>query len=812
MNALGIAYAQSARPVEAARVFERVLAQTPDSGIPLANLGVLALQRGDLPAARQAFERAIEVDPHSSQALRRPRRRRVRTGDRARAVDAWKEAFSSTPRTSTRCTTSAPRWRATGRRDAARPYLEQFVQIGPAGVLCEGHSRCLRAAEGPTMKHAARCLAIGGLAFTLALRAQPPPPSVVFITIDTVRADHLGAYGYTHGATPALDRLAREGVRFADATSQAPLTGPAHAALLTGTYPARFGLRDNATTPLPASATTMAEVFKARGYRTGAFIGAFIVDAQYGFAQGFDEFDARFPRFDNGDKINARRSGGEVADAAVQWLGAAARGGPFFAWVHLYDAHGPYEAPAPYRTRFAAAPYDAAIAYVDACVGRIVSALEQSGRLDSTIVAVIADHGEGLGEHGEKEHGLFLYDAVLHVPWLLRLPARQHAGRVVAAQVRSIDVLPTLAELAGAPLAARVDGESVVPLIEGRSMLEPPPSYAETYYPKLHFGLSELASVRVGDWKYIDAPRPELYQVSRDRAERTNVIGARATLAAGLSGEAQKIAASFGAPARIQPPQPDADTLARLQSLGYAGVVSAAASGGRGIDPKDAVAGIERFRAGMATATRALARGHAAEALPILERLRPSNERSYELHLALGDAYLGLSRYQRAEDEYAAAGLLNPSAAAPLVAAARSHLARGDAEGARHNAADAERLEPDSGEIAFLRGLIAEHEGQAAEALRQYQAALTLNGSDTSARARLAGAALQLGRLDEAREQFTTLLRLGYRPSRMHFGLGEVARAQGDAKRAAAEYRESLRLEPAFAPARAALAGITRRR
>ncbi len=250
---------------------------------------------------------------------------------------------------------------------------------------------------------------------------------------------------------------------------------------------------------------------------------------------------------------------------------------------------------------------------------------------------------------------------------------------------------------------------------------------------------------------------------------------------------------------------------ARLKSLGYAGVVTAPATGGRGIDPKDAVVGIERFRVGLSAATRALAGGNAAAALPILERLLPSNERSYDLHVALGDAYLGTKQYQRAEDEYTAAGLLNPTAAAPLVAAARSRLEQGDVAGARQKAAEAERLEPGSGETAFMRGLIAEQQGQTADALQQYETALHANGSDTSARARVAAAALQLGRLDTAREQFTILLQVGYRPSRMHFGLGQVARAEGDAKRAAAEYRESLRLEPTFAPAKVALGEVTKR-
>ncbi len=639
-------------------------------------------------------------------------------------------------------------------------------------------------------------------------RAQTVQPNVLFITVDTVRADHLGAYGYAKGSTPALDRLAREGVRFADATSQAPLTGPAHAALLTGIYPARFGVRDNATTPLPSSATTMAEAFKARGYRTGGFIGAFILDRQYGFAQGFDAFDARFARFSNATKLNASRPGGEVTDAALTWL-SASPAQPFFAWVHLYDAHGPYDAPAPYRTRFPGAPYDGAIAYVDACIGRLLAALEPGGRLERTIIVVVGDHGEALGEHGEREHGIFLYDSVLRIPWLLRLPAREHAGAVVAAQVRSIDVLPTVTELAGIPVPSGIDGESVVPEIGGPVRRDPAPSYAETYYPSLHFGLSELKSVRVGEWKYIDAPRPELYQVSRDRGEGQNLIGARGPLAAGLSAEARKIEASFGAVAHVEAPRPDAETLARLQSLGYVGI-AAPSSGRRGTDPKDAVAALERFRAGMASATRALEHGSPEAAIPILTRLVASNERSYEVHLALGDAYTDLKRYQNAVDEYAAAGLLNPTAAAPLVSAVHAHIGLGDVARARQAADQAERLEPASGEVLLARGTIAEQQGLKAEALQDYEAALHANASDASARARVAGMALQVGRLDTAEEQFTTLLRLNYRPSRMHFGLGQVAQARGNRQRAAAEYRLTLKLEPTFGPAKAALEQVTK--
>jgi arylsulfatase A-like enzyme/Tfp pilus assembly protein PilF len=649
-------------------------------------------------------------------------------------------------------------------------------------------------------------LAIGGAAAALSLlRAQTQPPSVLLITIDTVRADHLGAYGYTKGSTPVIDRLSREGVRFADATSQAPLTGPAHAALLTGLYPARFGVRDNATTPIPSDVMTAAKLFKARGYRTGGFVGAFILTAPYGFAQGFDTFDGNFSGYTDAAKLQVQRRGGAVVDAALKWLGAS-RSEPFFAWVHLYDAHAPYDAPAPYKTRFAAAPYDGEIAYVDACIGRLVAALEQNGRLDQTIVTVVADHGESLGEHGEQEHGMFLYEPVLHIPWIMRLPARARAGAAIAGQVRAIDLLPTLAALTGVSLP-NVDGESLVPLLDGKARPDPPPSYAETFYPRWHYGWSELKSVRVGDWKYIDAPKPELYDMRDDRAERRNAIDGRGPLAAGLAGELKKIGSNVGATASANAPQPDAETLSRLRSLGYVGI-AAPVPGVRGADPKDRVADAEDFRAGLSRAMDALGRNQPDTAIVQLTRLLAINDRSYELHLFLGDAYVAKQQFDRALGEYAAAGLLNPGSAAPALSAARAHLAQGDTVRALARANDAARIEPGSADVALVRGTIEERSGRTEPAMADYTAAVRANGSDPQGRARLASLAMRLRQFDVAQPQFEILLSQGYRPSRMHFGLAQIAEAKGDVKRAVAEYREAVRLEPSFADAKAALAKL----
>jgi arylsulfatase A-like enzyme/Tfp pilus assembly protein PilF len=646
------------------------------------------------------------------------------------------------------------------------------------------------------------------LALWALAQAQASPPNVLLITLDTVRADRIGAYGYGKAATPALDRLAREGIRFTDATTQAPLTGPAHAALLTGLYPARLGVRDNATTPVPEAVTTAAEAFKAKGYRTGGFVGAFMLTAAYGFAQGFEVFDADFPGFSDDRKLQVQRRGDAVVDRALAWLenGAAQ---PFFGWVHLYDAHTPYDAPPPFGARFRMSPYDGEIAYVDACVARLVAALQRTGRLDSTIVAVVADHGESLGEHGELEHGMFLYEGALRIPWIMRLAGRAHAGLAITEQVRAIDVLPTLAALAGVALP-RVDGESLTAIIDGKPRRDPPPSYAETYYPKWHYGWSELTSIRVENRKYIDAPRPELYDLRADAAEQRNLVDGRGTLAAGLAAELTKIAAGFGAAAVTEAPRPDAETLARLRSLGYVGMAAPSRPGARGPDPKDVIAGAEAFRAGISRAMDALAKGDAAAAIAQLKRLLAVNDRSYELHLFLGDAYVATRQFENALGEYAAAGLLNPRSAAPPLSAARAHLAQGDTARALQKASEAAGIEPGSSDVAVVRGRIYEAAGQTPQAIAEYTAAVRINPSDPQARARLASLAMRTKNFDTAQPQFEALLQMGYRPARMHFGLAQIAEAKGDLTRALAEYREAVRLEPTFAEAKAAAARLGR--
>ncbi|HXZ74339.1 MAG TPA: sulfatase, partial [Streptosporangiaceae bacterium] len=313
-----------------------------------------------------------------------------------------------------------------------------------------------------------------------AAACRPRPTNLLLVSIDTLRADHLGCYGDAAAQTTRLDQLAARGTRFTRAFTVAPLTLPAHASLMTGTFPAFHGVHDNGGFHLGDEQLTLAEVLRDHGYRTGGFVGAFVLDGRWGIGQGFERY---FDDFDlakhEGQGMDAvQRRGDEVVDEALRWL-AADRGRPFFAWVHLYDPHSPYDAPEPWRSRFPASvvgSYDAEIAWTDSQVGRLIDALAADGRLERTLVAVVADHGESLGEHQEQQHGFFLYEATLHIPLILagpRIPAR-----TVSDPVRIVDAMPTLLEDLGVQVPAAVQGRSLLPLVEGRS--DPRLTLAET--------------------------------------------------------------------------------------------------------------------------------------------------------------------------------------------------------------------------------------------------------------------------------------------------------------------------------------------
>ena len=347
-------------------------------------------------------------------------------------------------------------------------------------------------------------------------------PNVFLVTIDTLRADHVHCYGYKDIQTPAIDSLARDGIRFAQAFTPSPITNTSHATILTGLLPSSHGVTDFAV-PLASAHPTWAELLKSRGYRTGAFIGAVILDSHSlapGFDRGFDFYDD-FP-----EKLSSQihwgrveRRGMEVAARARKWL-SAHPAGAHFVWIHLYDPHDPYEPPLPYSQTYNNHLYDGEIAYADSALANFVEYIKKRGWYENSIIIVVGDHGEGLGEHGEDTHGIFLYDSTTRVPLIIKLPGNMDSGKVVDAQVRTTDILPTVLDLVGVPPFTKFDGESLKPFLSG-TQGDKRVAYGETDYP-LRFGWAPLRSVREPGFKFIEAPRPELYYLHQDPGELRN--------------------------------------------------------------------------------------------------------------------------------------------------------------------------------------------------------------------------------------------------------------------------------------------------
>jgi arylsulfatase A-like enzyme/Tfp pilus assembly protein PilF len=647
-------------------------------------------------------------------------------------------------------------------------------------------------------------------------------PNVLLVTIDTLRADHLGSYGYATAKTPVMDELSASGVRFADATAHAPLTYPSHAAILTGRYPGSFGIRLNGMNPLPPSAVTLAERMKSAGYRTGAIVASVLVDRSSGLAQGFDEYDDRIAVQSPGTIAlsDLQRPAAEITTLATSWIErqqeAANRTAPWFLWVHYYDPHLPYDAPAKFAALTPGRPYDAEIAYVDAELGRLLGAIDRT----RTAVVVTSDHGEALGDHGEPDHGFFLYDATLRVPLVVAAPG--FAPRVVTEQVRHLDIVPTIVALAGSALAGAGsqspkgddEGESLVPLLRGQTRREIPVSLAESWYPRLHFGWSELRSARVGEWKYIAAPRPELYDLRVDRAETRNVAGDRASVAARLAADMARIAARFTQPeattadARIA--QPDAATIERLRALGYVGTFAPVTAGTAAGNPADHIADYRQYRDLFNRALGALGRGRAADAALLLQRLVKLNVRAFEAHLYLGNAYAAQKRFDPALGEYDVASQLNPSSATPHFEAGKVLSSKGEPAEAAARVRRGLELEPQSYYGYYTLGVIHQRAERWAEAADAFTRAIALNDRDPRAHANLAGAAMRLGNVDLARGQSERMIALGYQVAPAQFNLGVIAARRGDRAEAERRYRLALEADPKFTPAIDALAKLGR--
>ena len=631
-----------------------------------------------------------------------------------------------------------------------------------------------------------RVLVIFCACLLLTLRAVAASPSktspdVFLITIDTLRADHVHCYGYDRVQTPALDWLAHDGVRFTQAFTASPITNTSHASILTGLLPGSHGVTDFAV-PLSPTHPTVAELLKKQGYHTAAFIGAVILDSKTlapGFDRGFDFYD-NFPEHPQTKSRWGRveRRGMDVTQHAEAWL-SKHPAGPHFMWVHLYDPHDPYEPPPPYSQTYKDHLYDGEIAYADSALAHFIAYLKQSGRYRNAIIIVVGDHGEGLGEHNEDTHGIFLYDSTTHVPLIVKLPGALHAGTVVQAQVRTVDIVPTMLDLVGAPALAKSDGESLKPCFAGTDQTGRP-AFGETDYP-LRFGWAPLRSLRDEGFKFIEAPRPELYNLHLDPPELHNTYepqDARVQKARTMLQELHTREASFAGSRN-----PGAQGASgELKALGYAAPVGTIGESSASLpDPKDKIEEQNLLHEAMIASDD----NRPDEARKSLEKVLALDPRSPTALRQLGELELQAGDFGRAAQHLKGAMQVRPDDATAAFYAGQALQKSNDLAGARDALESSLKLMPGQFEARLLLGQVYLGLKNPKAADDQLEAALLLKPDSVEAHLALASAEIAEGNFADAAQQLESLAKSQPNNAevfdllaRAYSGLGKSAEAQ----------------------------------
>jgi len=632
--------------------------------------------------------------------------------------------------------------------------------------------------------------------------------NLLLITLDTTRADRLRSYGFQGVETPNLDRLAREGVLFEQASSAAPLTLPAHATLFTSRFPPEHGMRDNGGFFLDDSQVTLAETLKARGFSTGGFVGAYVLDSKWGLGQGFDTYYDNFDlsKYQSISLGGVERRGGEVVDHALEWL-ASIGDRRFFAWTHFYDPHSPYDPPEPYRTTYGNHPYAGEIAYTDAQVGRLLAYLERQDLLDRTIVVAIGDHGESLGEHGEGTHGFFIYEGVLHVPLIIRAPYSALAGRRVTDLVRSVDVMPTVLDLLGIPDPEPLEGRTLAPLMAGRQPEANLEAFAESLYPLHHFGWSDLRSLRAGRYKYIAAPEPELYDLEQDPGELRNLYGERQALGDRMAARLLEIERGLEAvEATGANPEIDPDARSRLAALGYVGTFVATAPVDEqrtGLaDPKEKIGLFNKIVEARELSSNKrqpygappTPGGRSDETIAVLNAVVAEDPEVIDAWFMLGNEYTALGRLDEAVAHYQRALALKPDYDIAVINMANAYRKMGRDEEAAVGYERFLQLDPKNAQVRFELGrLLADHDRlEAAE--KEIRRALDLEPEMAAAQSVLG--VIQFKRGDAAGGLRTIRRALEIKPDvrLAHFNMALIHEAQGDLSSAITEYRREIDL------------------
>ena len=622
----------------------------------------------------------------------------------------------------------------------------------------------------------------------------PAPRHLVLVTIDTLRADRLGCYGSRDVETPHLDRIAHEGAMAPEAAVAVPLTRPSHVTIFTGLDPAQHGIRDNVSPSLSPQIPTLATALHDAGFHTAGIVSSVVLSAQSGLSRAFETYSDRFEMgADDARFLNQvqKRGDGPTAEA-IAWL-ESHREGRLFLWLHLYDPHDPYEPPEPYASRYAGRPYDGEVAFSDELVGRLDAALERLQLKNDTLLVVTSDHGEGLGEHGETVHGFFVYQTTLRVPLMLRgrgIPP----GTRLAVTARSVDLMPTLLDLLGvkAPDGARFAGRSLARAVRADESPAEEAAYAESLLPLLHYGWSDLRTLREGRYKYILAPRPELYDLREDSGEFRNLVDTQPARAEAFrTALGRRLEAERGVPPATADTVPP-DLLEKLGALGYLGAGAPTEKAATGADPKDK---IEEYKVLNRLVRRGLVslreKEYAASARSF-EELSRRGVSSFEVHYYLARALVGLGRHREAAPHFEEAIRRLPGFSAAHLALADCRIALADLEGALAALREGRRRVPKDPRLPEREGQVLRKTGRRADSIRAYEAALALAPKDALLRVQLGEVHRDAGDLGRAAVLMREAVDLDPTPASYWNSLGMVLGASGDQPGAEKAFREAL--------------------
>lgn len=596
-------------------------------------------------------------------------------------------------------------------------------------------------------------------------KPAPRHPNIILITLDTTRADRMDFLGSDRGLTPNLDVLAKQGIVFTRAYSHVPLTTASHTTILTGTYP-QFNHVNDFGVPISPRLPYLPDLLHHHGYHTAAFVASLVLDpldgTAPGFDRGFDFYDAGFRlRRRGADRYQTvERRGGDVVNHALAWL-SQNHSGPFFVWVHMYDAHDPYDPPEPYKTRYKSQPYDGEIAYADSAVGKLLDTLRQHGLYDGTLIAVMADHGESLGAHGESTHGVFLYDETLHVPLLFKLPANRDGGKRVETRSGLVDVMPTILQAAGFSVPSGVQGEALLAAsARGNAGAIDRPAYAETDYPHRAFGWSSLRALRTGKYLYIQSPDRELYNQETDPQEVKNLAADSKAVAGTLDSQLDAFRKKTSQ-TLVELAKPDPEQIKKLQALGYVAseeTKSDTNTALKGIDPKSRIEVSNLLHDAMFDVED----GRYTEAVPRLEQVLKDQPGMAIAEMQLGTAQSRLKNYDQA---------------VPQLRAAAKAL-------------------PDVGMAHYELGLALFETGDWKAAAPEFEIAVARAPRWADAHFSLASVYARIDRVPEAMTELDTCLSLSPDHYRANLLRGRILSLQGNPTAAVANLQKAAQVQP----------------